>query len=143
MQQNINDPTIFVGSGYEWTGSGREPQWNNPKSMKAYDHIERHHGPKKKPNELFGRAGGEREEQGQWFKAETWVEAEKLTPKHPGQYIIDFKYPIGRVYCPDGSIIESVTRAVIIRKNDGRLKSAYPVTDRAVLKSQWRRKINE
>lgn len=101
--------------------------------MKAYDHIKSRHGPKKKPHKLFGRAAGTQQEQGQWFKAETWVEAEKLTPKHPGRYIIDFKYPIGRVYCPDGRIIESVTKAVIIRKKDGTLRSAYPVTDSSVL----------
>ncbi len=142
MQQDVTDPTIFVGSGYEWTGSGREPQWNNPKSTKAYDHINVV-TVRKKASQTFWWAASTREEQGQWLKAETWVEAEKLTPKHPGQYIIDFKYPIGRVYCPDGSIIESVTKAVIIRKKDGTLKSAYPVTDSAVLKSQWRGKINE
>ncbi|MDM9385460.1 hypothetical protein QUB80_32925 [Chlorogloeopsis sp. ULAP01] len=95
IQQDITDSTIQVGSSYEWRGSGVEPQWNNPKSTKAYDHIERHHGPKKKPSELQGRANSTQDNQGQWYSAEYWVEAEKVTPKYPGRYIIDFKRPIG------------------------------------------------
>lgn len=134
IQQDIIDISIEVGSGCEWIGRGVEPQWNNYKSQKAYDHIERHHGPKKKPSTLQGRAGSTQDEQGQWFKTENWVEAEKVTPKHPGRYIIDFKRPIGRVYHPDGTITEDVTRAVVVRNADGTLKSAYPVTDGVVLK---------
>ncbi|MFH7030729.1 MAG: hypothetical protein ACHBN1_36645 [Heteroscytonema crispum UTEX LB 1556] len=134
VQQDIADPTIEVGSGCEWKGIGSEPQWDNPKSMKAYDHIERHHGPKKKPNELQGRVSSTQDDQGQWFKAEYWVEAEKFTPKYPGRYIIDFKRPIGRVYHPDGNITQDVTRAVVVRNADGTLKSAYPVTDSTVFK---------
>ena len=45
VEQDIIDLTIQVGSNCEWIGSGSEPQWDNPKSTKAYDHIERHHGP--------------------------------------------------------------------------------------------------
>ncbi|MBR8841136.1 MAG: hypothetical protein DSM106950_46135 [Stigonema ocellatum SAG 48.90 = DSM 106950] len=134
VQQQIIDPTIEVGSGCEWRGSGAEPQWNNPKSMKAYDHIERHHGPKKKPNEFQGRASSTQDNQGQWFRVEYWVEAEKVTPKYPGRYIINFKRPIGRVYHPDGTTTEEVSRAVVVRNADGTLKSAYPVTNSTVLK---------
>jgi hypothetical protein len=134
VEQDIIDPTIEAGSGCEWKGRGVEPQWDNPKSAKAYDHIERHHGPNKKPNELQGRASSTQDDQGQWFRAEYWVEAEKVTPKHPGRYIIDFNRPIGRVFHPDGSRTEEVTRAVVVRNSDGTLKSAYPVTASVVLK---------
>jgi hypothetical protein len=37
-------------------------------------------------------------DQGQWLDMQDWVKAEKLSPKHPGHYIIDFKCSIGRVY---------------------------------------------
>ena len=53
IEQDIIDSSVEVGSGCEWTGKGAEPQWNNAKSTKAYDHIARHHGPKLKPNELI------------------------------------------------------------------------------------------
>lgn len=68
------------------------------------------------------------------MKAEYWIEAEKLVPKYYGRYIIDFKRPIGRVYYPNGSITEEITRAVVIRNPDGTLKSAYPVDNTVTLK---------
>ncbi|NJK75603.1 MAG: hypothetical protein HC942_18250 [Microcoleus sp. SU_5_6] len=100
IEQDILDYSVEVGSGCEWIGNGSEPQWNNPKSTKAYDHIARHHGPKLKPHELIGRAAGSRDDQGQWLNAEDWIIAEQLVPKYRGAYIIDFHRPIGRVYHP-------------------------------------------
>ncbi|NJR24715.1 MAG: hypothetical protein HC786_22435 [Richelia sp. CSU_2_1] len=123
-----------VGSGCEWIGNGSEPQWNNPKSTKAYDHIARHHGPKLKPHELIGRAAGSRDDQGQWLNAEDWIIAEQLVPKYRGAYIIDFHRPIGRVYHPDRTITENVTRAFIQRNIDGTLNSGYPVVDGVILR---------
>lgn len=38
VESDIIDNTIEVGSGCEWRGRGKEPQWDNPKSTKAYDH---------------------------------------------------------------------------------------------------------
>ena len=143
VEQDIIDPSIEVGSGCEWKGSGSEPQWNNPKSTKAYDHIERHHGSKLKPEQLRGRAARTNNNQGQWLDQQDWVKAEQLTPKHPGRYIIDFKRPIGRVYHPDGTITENVTRAFIKRKPDGTLKSGYPVLDRFTLSSLNRNNKSE
>ena len=49
VESDIIDSTIRVGSGCQWRGRGKEPQWDNPKSTKAYDHIIRHHGTKLKP----------------------------------------------------------------------------------------------
>ena len=65
VEQDIIDPTIEVGSGYEWTGRGTEPQWDNPKSTKAYDHIQRHHGPQLKLSQMIGRAAKTNRDQGQ------------------------------------------------------------------------------
>ncbi|HLO87613.1 MAG TPA: hypothetical protein VK203_21765 [Nostocaceae cyanobacterium] len=127
VQQDIINPNLQVGSGCEWIGKGAEPQWDNPKSTKAYDHIERHHGPKVRVDQLRGRAGSKQIPQGQWLSEEDWVKAEQIIPKYPGRYIIDFKRPIGRVYQPDGTIIENVTCAFIKRKDDGTLNCGYPV----------------
>lgn len=127
VQQDITDSSITVGSGCEWQGQGVEPQSDNPKSTKAYDHIERHHGPQLKPENLTERAASTNKSQGQWFNIEDVVRAEKSAPKHPGQYILDFQQPIGRVYHPDGSITEDITDAAIGRKYDGTLRYGYPV----------------
>ncbi|TAG95931.1 MAG: hypothetical protein EAZ09_09690 [Oscillatoriales cyanobacterium] len=129
VEQFIIDSTKEVGSGCEWTGKGTEPQWNNPKSTKAYDHISRHHGPKLKPNELMGRATSSNKDQGQWLNPDDWVNAEQLIPKYCGKYIIDFQRPIGRVYHADGKITESVTCAKIKRNSNGTLKYGYPVVN--------------
>ena len=134
VAQEIADSTVEGGSGTPWRGSGKEPQWNNPKSTKAYDDIESNHGPKRKPNDFWKRVASSGNEQGQWFDSQFWVEAEKAAPKHPGRYIIDFKRPVGRVYKTDKTIEENVTRAVVVRKADGTLRSAYLVTNSFTLK---------
>lgn len=137
------DQTIEVGSGCKWTGSEPEPQWDNPKSTKVYDHIERHHGPQLKPRNCQGRAASTNQSQGQWLNSQDWVKAEQVTPKYPGRYIINFKRPIGKVHYPDGKIIEDVTYAFIIRKPDGTLKCGYPILNNTTLYSLERSDQNE
>ena len=132
IEQDIIDSSVEVGSGCEWRGKGTEPQWNNPKSMKAYDHIARHHGPQLKPHELRGISTSTNKDQGQWLNPHDWVNAEQLIPKYSGKYIIDFQRAIGRVYHPDGTITESVTCAKIKRKPDGTLKYGYPVVKSSI-----------
>lgn len=127
VEADIIDPTVEVGSGCIWRGSGKEPQWENPKSTKAYDHIIRHHGSKIKSTNLQGRAASNNKDQGQWLNEQDWVIAEKLIPKFYGQYIIKFKRPVGRVYHPDGSITENVYYIQIGRNADGTIKYAYPI----------------
>jgi hypothetical protein len=134
IEQDIIDSSVVVGSGCEWTGKGAEPQWNNAKSTKAYDHIARHHGPKLHPHRLMGRATGTKDDQGQWLDAEDWIIAEQLVPKYRGEYIIDFQRPIGRVYHPDRTITENVTRAFIQRNIDGTLNCGYPIVDSVILR---------
>ncbi|MBO1350373.1 MAG: hypothetical protein EBE86_024710 [Hormoscilla sp. GUM202] len=123
-----------MGSGCQWNGRGVEPQWNNPKCSKVYDHILRHHGPQLQPRHFQGRIASTNTDQGQWLNLQDLVKAEQVTPKHPGRYIIDFQRPLGRVYHADGSITENVTRVNIKRKLDGTLKYAYPVVDNYTLK---------
>lgn len=134
VEQDIIDHNIQVGSNFLWTGSGSEPQWDNPKSTKAYDNIWSYHGPKRPPLRFQGRAAGTNDSQGQWLNAEDWVKAEKLTPKHPGRYILKFNRPIGRVYHPDGTITENVICALIQRNTDGTLNCGYPVVDTYTLR---------
>jgi len=81
--------------------------------------------------------------QGQWLNDRDWVKAEQVAPKYPGRYIIDFKRPVGRIYHPDGTITENVTRAAIQRNLDGTLKFGYPVTDSFVLSSLNRKNGSE
>lgn len=127
IEADIIDSTIEVGSACIWRGSGKEPQWDNPKSIKAYDHIIRHHGSKLKSNNLLGRAASKKRDQGQWLNDRDWVIAEKYIPNYYGQYIIKFNRPIGRVYHPDGRITENVEYVKIGRNADGTIKYAYPV----------------
>jgi hypothetical protein len=134
IEADIKDDSIAVGSGCQWTGKGAEPQWNNPKCTKAYDHIERHHGFKKKPDSLKGRAASKKKNQGQWLNNEDWVNAEREAPKYQGRYILDFNRPVGRVYHPDGTVTEDVTRVLIRRNPDGTLKCGYPVLNSDQLK---------
>lgn len=127
IEVDIIDPTVEIGSGCIWRGSGQEPQWDNPKSSKAYDHISRHHGSKLKPEQLKGRATSTGKDQGQWLNESDWIIAEKGIPQFYGNYIIKFSRPIGRVYHSDGRITENVCYVQIGRKIDGTIKYAYPI----------------
>ncbi|WP_353932209.1 hypothetical protein WJM97_06385 [Okeanomitos corallinicola TIOX110] len=127
VEYDIIDDTVEVGSGCEWRGTGSEPQWDNPKSTKAYDHIIRHHGAKLKPSNLQGRASSKNQDQGQWLNDQDWLTLEKLISKYYGNYTIKFNRPIGRVYHTDGSVTENVIYALIGRNPDGTIKYSYPI----------------
>lgn len=127
VESDIIDDTVEVGSSCEWRGTGKEPQWDNPKSTKAYDHIIRHHGAKLKHSNLQGRASSKNQDQGQWLNDQDWLQLEKLIPKYYGNYTIKLSRPIGRVYHTDGSVTEDVIYAQIGRNSDGTIKYAYPI----------------
>ncbi|WP_431704917.1 hypothetical protein [Geminocystis sp. CENA526] len=127
VESDIIDNMIEVGSGCKWRGRGNEPQWDNPKSMKAYDHILRHHGAKLNSNNLQGRASSKNVDQGQWLNDQDWLQLEKLIPKYYGNYTIKFNRPIGRIYHTDGRVTENVTYAKIGRNADGTIKYGYPI----------------
>lgn len=136
VESDIIDSTIEVGSGCQWRGTGKEPQWNNLKSTKVYDHILRHHGSRLKLYEIKGRMASSNRDQGQWLHDNDIILAEQVIPKYPGRYIIDFKRPVGIVYHRDGTITENVTRINLKRKPDGTLRYAYPVTETYTLKRE-------
>ncbi|MBK1986512.1 hypothetical protein A0J48_002945 [Sphaerospermopsis aphanizomenoides BCCUSP55] len=127
VESDIIDDTVEVSSGCEWRGTGKEPQWDNPKSTKAYDHIIRDHGAKFKASNLQGRASSKNQDQGQWLNDQDWLKLEKLIPNYYGNYIIKFNRPIGRVYHTDGSVTDNVIYALIGRNPDGTIKYAYPI----------------
>lgn len=135
VEADVLDDTVKVGSGCEWRGNGQEPQWDNARSTKAYDHILRHHGSQLNPSHLQGRMASSHRDQGQWLKNEDIILAEQVAPKYVGRYILDFKRPVGRVYHQDGTITENVTRINLKRKPDGTLRYAYPVTNLFKLKT--------
>ncbi|NES80094.1 MAG: hypothetical protein F6K10_00430 [Moorea sp. SIO2B7] len=136
VESDIIDNTIEVGSGCEWRGTGKEPQWDNLKCTKVYDHILRHHGSRLKPSQIMGRMASMNRDQGQWLKDNDIILAEQVTPKYSGRYIIDFKRPVGRVYHRDGNITENVTRINLKRNPDGTLRYGYPVTETYILRRE-------
>ena len=129
LQEDIRDPDVNCGGGHQWTGTGSEPQWNNPDSTKAYDHIASTHGPRVGLRQFEGRMARTGNPQGEWSNHNDWVLAEEIAPKHPGRSIIDFGRPIGRVHHPGSDPTEGVTRAFVQRNPDGTINSAYPVTN--------------
>lgn len=136
VESDITDNTIKVGSGCQWRGTGKEPQWHNLKCTKVYDHILRHHGSRLKLSEIKGRIASSNQDQGQWLNDNDIILSEKVTPKYSGRYIIDFNRPIGKVHHQDGTITENVTRINIKRKPDGTLRYAYPVTKSYTLRRE-------
>lgn len=124
VEADIIDSTVKVGSGCKWRGKGKQPQWNNPKSTKAYDHIIRHHGAKLNPTNLQGRASSTKKDQRQWLNDQDWLQAEKLMPKYYGYYVIKLNRPVGRVYHINGRISENVVYAEIGRNSNGTVKYA-------------------
>ncbi len=97
-------------------------QWGKPESKPAYGHSQTRHGAKRPNQELIDRARGINEPQGQFYDDAVIVEAERLTREEPvfgpqnNCQIALFGEPIGRVYQPDGSITENVTKVLIIRR---------------------------
>lgn len=104
-----------------------EAQWGNPCSVKAYGHSRSRHGAARSPQELQDRARTTGNDQGQWYDDECIVEVEQRAPLSPGEHLIDLGRMIGRVYRPDGSIVET-RRAKVVRKPDLTVRTSFPVS---------------
>ncbi len=117
-----------VGSGEPWTGTGPEPQWGNPKSTKAYGHSLSDHGPKLDPKNLAGQAKSLETDQGQWLDENGPVEAEQLAPKRPGVFVVSMGRVVGKVYLPDGTVVDA-TKVFVKRRTNGTIATSFPVTD--------------
>lgn len=65
-------------------------------------------------------------DQGQWYDDQHIVEAEQWAPLTPGPHDIDMGRPIGRVFCLDGSVVDT-QRARVVRAPDLTVRTCYPV----------------
>ncbi|WP_294304346.1 peptidoglycan-binding domain-containing protein [uncultured Chryseobacterium sp.] len=103
----------------------------NAKSEKTFGHAFTRHG-KKNLKSLIGRAAGNKKKpQGLWTNDEQAAEIIKMNwiNLKEGENIIDIPKGLGKVIMPDGTIIENVTKALIIKNSEGStnlINTAYP-----------------
>jgi hypothetical protein len=76
---------------------------------------------------LIDRAKGTGADQGQWSDSKFIVEAEQLAPLQPGGHTVLMQKPIGKVFTPNGGVIENVDRAIVVRQNDLSVRTSYPI----------------
>jgi hypothetical protein len=142
-EEEVNSD-IKVGSKDGWTGKNDAPKWNVPSNSKAYRHAVKDHGANpKNPNRDVDRArtaanNKESKEgsQGSFYNDNDIPQIEKITPPHPGTYVIDLGRPVGKVTTynlnqPEGSRVtvkENVTQVFSRRFNDGSIHT-FPVDD--------------
>lgn len=116
--------------GKEINALDKSINWN-AKSEKTFGHTFTRHG-KKNLKSLIGRAaGGKKNPQGLWTNDEQAAEIIKMNwmSLKEGENIIDIPQGLGKVIMPDGTIIENVTKAIIIKNEKGAtnlLNTAYP-----------------
>jgi hypothetical protein len=138
------DSDTKVGSKDGWAGKNDAPKWNLPSNSKAYGHSVNDHGAKpKNPNRDLDRArtaanNKESKEgsQGAFYNDNDIPQIEKITPPHPGTYVIDLGRSVGKVTTynlnqPEGSRVtvkENVTQVFSRRFNDGSIHTS-PVDD--------------
>ncbi|MBK8209064.1 MAG: RHS domain-containing protein [Rhodospirillales bacterium] len=108
-------------------GTNVDADWGNPKSTKAYGHSRSEHGAQRPGQQLADRARGKGTDQGQFHDNDSIVEAEQRAPITAGEHTVEMGKPVGRVYHPDGSTSENVTKVKVIRKPDGSVRTSYPV----------------
>ena len=125
------DISTKLGSREPWQGSGKPPQWDNPKG-KVYKHVVSEHGAErlKSVNRVWDRMRNTHLPQGIWRENSLIVDAEKVAPPFKGQYIIDMGKDIGDVFELDGSITKGVSKFFLRRGPEGELISAYPISEK-------------
>lgn len=99
---------------------------------KPRDPIYRHaidgHGSQLSPDALMSEAATRRGTgvpQGQFYNNAIIPEADALAPQGPGEHVVDFGRPIGRVFLPDRTVLSDVTRVLVVRMNGS--VDAYPI----------------
>lgn len=100
------------------------------KSEKTFGHAFTRHG-KKNLKRLIDRARGEKTPQGLWTNDDEAAEIIKMNwmSLKEGENIIDIPKGLGKVIMPDGTIIENITKALVIKNKKGAtnlLNTAYP-----------------
>ncbi|MFY7813754.1 MAG: peptidoglycan-binding domain-containing protein [Chryseobacterium taeanense] len=100
------------------------------KSKPTFGHTFLEHG-KKELKPLLDKAKTKKTPQGLWTNDEQAAEIIKMNWMNlkEGENTIDIPQGLGKVIMPDGSIIENVTKALVIKNSDGAtnlIKTAYP-----------------
>ncbi|HEY0791533.1 MAG TPA: RHS repeat-associated core domain-containing protein [Chthoniobacterales bacterium] len=101
----------------------------NPKSKPQFGHTFETHGEGSKTTaNLQGRAAGTGDPQGQWL--DNQQAADVLSQHYPlsGPKQIDIPPGLGQVINPDGTTDPNVTRAQVVPKRDGTIRSAFPIS---------------
>jgi hypothetical protein len=57
----------------------------------------------------------------------TIVKAEQKAQLKPGAHVIDMGGPVGRVYLPDGSKVENLTKVLVVRRADLTVRVSYAI----------------
>ncbi len=57
------------------------------------------------------------------------MEAEQRASLTEGKNKVDMKKPVGRVYKPDGTVVENVQTVKVIRKPNLAVRTSYPTLD--------------
>jgi hypothetical protein len=102
----------------------------NIKSEKTFGHAFTKHG-KKQFSSLLNGAKGRKIPQGYWLNDELAAEAirKNWSKLVVGENIIDIPKGVGGVILPDGTVVDDVTKAVVVKNPPGHnnlLKTAYP-----------------
>ena len=102
----------------------------NLKSEKTFGHAFTRHG-KKQFSSLLSRAKGKKIPQGCWVNEELAAEAirKNWSKLVVGENIIDIPKGVGRVILPDGTVVDDVTKAIIVKnppEDTNLLNTAYP-----------------
>ncbi|MBI1926589.1 hypothetical protein HYR99_20400 [Candidatus Poribacteria bacterium] len=118
----------MLGSG-DFGNYPRSIQWGNPKSLPAYGHPRLQHGSHIPLQSLKDRASALNTPQGQFYDDMTIVDAEKKALKPRGSYLAPYPIGIGRVVHPERTVTENVTKVLVMRKQDGTVRTSYPITD--------------
>lgn len=118
------EPTRTPGQGISYAG---KIQWGNPSSRPAYGHSQSEHGRKRPAEELRDRARTTNNPQGQFYDDNTIVQAEQRAPLTPGAHDVPMGRAVGRVHMPDGTVVENVTTVRVVRRDDLRVDTSFPI----------------
>lgn len=106
------------------TSTAAAPRPRDP----IYRHAVDGHGSQLAPDALMSEAATRRGTgvpQGQFYNNATIAEADARAPLGPGEHVVDFDRPIGRVFLPDRTVLSDVTRVMVVRMNGS--VDAYPI----------------
>jgi hypothetical protein len=117
---------MSAGSSPELHATRTDPRFTGNPDSPAYGHAVETHGAQRPGYKLIDRARTTNTPQGQWIDNHLIVEAEMRAPLTPGEHVVNMGKPVGKVYLPNGQVLDNVQIVKVIRRTDGTLKTAYP-----------------